>query len=95
MFPSGSQLGTVVGTMASGWLCSSSILGGWPLAFYVFGASGLVWALAWWGLVSERPEDHPGLSEAELKMLKLHQECVKGKEVKQVLEEGRKWRALR
>ncbi|XP_047469541.1 sialin-like [Penaeus chinensis] len=77
---SGSQLGTVVGTMASGWLCSSSVLGGWPLPFYVFGASGLVWALAWWCLVSERPEDHPGLSEAELKKLKLHQECVKGTE---------------
>nr|XP_027219239.1 sialin-like [Penaeus vannamei] len=77
---SGSQLGTVVGTIASGWLCSSSVLGGWPLVFYVFGASGLVWALAWWCLVSERPEDHPGLSEAELKKLKLHQECVKGTE---------------
>lgn len=90
-FLPGSQLGTVVGTIASGWLCSSSVLGGWPLVFYVFGASGLVWALAWWCLVSERPEDHPGLSEAELKKLKLHQECVKGTEVKQLLEERWRW----
>ncbi|ROT71453.1 putative sialin [Penaeus vannamei] len=78
---SGFQIGTVVGLVASGWLCSSTFLGGWPSAFYVFGACGLVWGLAWCCFVYERPEEHPGLSDADLRMLRLHQESVKGKEI--------------
>ncbi|XP_037780589.1 LOW QUALITY PROTEIN: putative inorganic phosphate cotransporter [Penaeus monodon] len=78
---SGFQIGTVVGLVASGWLCSSTFLGGWPSAFYVFGVCGLVWGLAWCCFIYERPEDHPGLSDADLRMLRLHQESVKGKEV--------------
>lgn len=37
--------------------------------------------------MAERPGGYPGLSETELKNL----ECVKGTEVKELLEERRRW----
>lgn len=84
----GFQIGTVIGLVLSGWLCSSTFLGGWPSAFYVFGVCGLVWGVAWCCFIYERPEEHPGLSDADLRRLRLHQESVKGKEVR-TLSEGR------
>ena len=38
---------------------------GWPTAFYVTGALGLLW-LAVWLVAYRRPDDHPGVSAAEL-----------------------------
>ena len=37
---------------------------GWPATFYVTGALGLVWLVAWWRLY-ENPDRHPRLSAAE------------------------------
>jgi MFS transporter, ACS family, hexuronate transporter len=37
---------------------------GWPVTFYVTGALGVFWLVAWW-LLYESPETHPRLSEAE------------------------------
>ena len=31
-------------------------LGGWPSGFYIFGASGIIWLIAWVGIVTESPE---------------------------------------
>jgi ACS family sodium-dependent inorganic phosphate cotransporter len=38
---------------------------GWPWAFYIFGAFGLVWYAAWHFLVSDSPETHPRITEEE------------------------------
>lgn len=37
----GMSIGSLVSTIVTGWLCSTNILGGWPLPFYVFGKSVL------------------------------------------------------
>lgn len=78
---SGFQLGTVVGMVFTGWLCSSTFLGGWASSFYLFGAVGVVWGVAWWALVYDRPEDHPRLSDQELDRLRYCSESLKSNEV--------------
>ena len=50
----------------SGWLCETDFLGGWPSVFYVFGGLGLVWGLAWFPLVRDKPQNHPRISQSEL-----------------------------
>ncbi|KAG8225481.1 hypothetical protein J437_LFUL004482 [Ladona fulva] len=35
--------------------------GGWPLAFYIFGALGIVWYIAWMALVSDSPATHKSI----------------------------------
>jgi ACS family sodium-dependent inorganic phosphate cotransporter len=42
---------------------------GWPWAFYAFAAVGLVWWAAWQPLAASRPEEHPRVTEAELREL--------------------------
>ena len=39
---SGAFVGTIAAFSLSGWLCSLVWLGGWPLTFYVWGASGVL-----------------------------------------------------
>ncbi|HJU42791.1 MAG TPA: MFS transporter [Vicinamibacterales bacterium] len=39
---------------------------GWRMSFVVFGAVGLVWAVAWQIWYRDRPEDHPGMTASEL-----------------------------
>jgi MFS family permease len=38
---------------------------GWRLAFVAFGATGVVWALAWYRWYRDRPADHPDVDQAE------------------------------
>ena len=45
---SGLSLGTVFSLPVTGWLVRTY---GWPSPFYLFGAIGLVWALAWFPLI--------------------------------------------
>ncbi|KAL5014023.1 hypothetical protein ScPMuIL_008293 [Solemya velum] len=61
----GAQLGTVVSMPLSGILCDSNFLGGWPSAFYVFGALGCIWFVAWMLIVHDTPADHPRISVEE------------------------------
>jgi len=39
---------------------------GWEWAFYLFGAVGIVWYIAWQRLVTTLPQNHRGISSAEL-----------------------------
>jgi len=39
---------------------------GWRASFVVFGAIGLVWAVAWHAFYRDRPSEHPGMSASEL-----------------------------
>jgi len=41
----------------------------WPHVFALFGAVGLVWALAWWMWFRDDPHDHPGVNDAERRLL--------------------------
>lgn len=61
----GVNFGTVVSLPLSGWLCSIDYMGGWPLAFYIFGVLGIVWFFFWVWLVYDTPAQHPRISSAE------------------------------
>ncbi|MBL8983595.1 MAG: MFS transporter [Gemmatimonadetes bacterium] len=50
LFSSGLSLGTVLALPLTAWIIR---VWGWPMAFYAFGALGLVWGAAWFGLVPE------------------------------------------
>ena len=63
---SGIPIGTLVALAASGYLMTSF---GWPSVFYVFGAVGIVWALAWFPTVHDDPARHPGISAQERALL--------------------------
>jgi sugar phosphate permease len=39
---------------------------GWRSTFVVFGAVGLIWALAWWIYFRDDPRAHPGVNRSEL-----------------------------
>lgn len=61
IFNSASNIGAVVCPLTVPWL---AVRFGWPAAFYITGALGLVWVVAW-VLLYDAPETHPRLSEAE------------------------------
>ncbi|KAG8179636.1 hypothetical protein JTE90_007366 [Oedothorax gibbosus] len=65
---SGAQIGTVLALPLSGLLCDSPA--GWPAVFYVFGALGCAWFVAWAALVHARPELHPRISPEELLLIR-------------------------
>ena len=57
-----SQLGPAIFLPVAGWLASQA---GWQSVFWVFGIIGMVWAVAWYFLVTDRPEQHPSVTRAE------------------------------
>ena len=60
LFTSGLSLGTLVSLPITGWLVRGY---GWPTPFYLFGAVGLVWAVAWFARVGRgrSPDVEPEL----------------------------------
>lgn len=63
---SGVPIGNVVALLSSGWLVAHY---GWPSVFYVFGALGIVWVVAWVALAYNDPLAHPRLSAEERTLL--------------------------
>ncbi|EDO45514.1 predicted protein [Nematostella vectensis] len=61
----GCQLGNIIFMPLAGVLCASEIAGGWPSVFYIFGSLGILWFVVWTLMVTEKPADHPTISEAE------------------------------
>nr|XP_053649655.1 sialin-like [Cherax quadricarinatus] len=86
---SGMQVGTVLGTVISGWLCDFDFLEGWPLAFLVFGVAGLVWCVPWFLLVRDTPKLNPWISQAELQYIQGHQDSLVTSKVKVI-----PWKAI-
>jgi ACS family glucarate transporter-like MFS transporter len=41
----------------------------WRHIFYIFGALGLVWCVAWWWWYRDRPEEKPGVNAAEIALI--------------------------
>jgi ACS family sodium-dependent inorganic phosphate cotransporter len=60
---SGMYLGTVLALLASPMIIAAF---GWPALFYISGALGLVWVLAWMLAAADRPEDSRHISCAEI-----------------------------
>lgn len=59
----GGALSILVGYPFFGWLLTVS---SWEMIFYVSGAVGVVWSLAWELLMFDTPEQHPRISVEEL-----------------------------
>lgn len=60
---SGGRLGAALAMPAVVWLIGS--LGGWQQTFWLFGAVGIVFAIAWFLLFRNTPETHFAVSETE------------------------------
>ncbi|XP_053981510.1 putative inorganic phosphate cotransporter [Hylaeus volcanicus] len=65
----GAQFGTVISMPLSGILSEYGFSGGWPSIFYVFGAVGTLWCIAFLLIVYEDPERHPHIPEDEKKYI--------------------------
>jgi len=61
VFNSASNIGAIICPLTVPFL---ALKYGWPAAFYITGALGLVW-VAVWMVVYDNPETHPGLSRSE------------------------------
>ena len=59
---SGSRLGAAFALPLVAWLIESY---GWRPTFFILGSVGIFWALAWWLLFRDDPENHPSVSQAE------------------------------
>lgn len=64
----GAPLGTVFATVVSGLLLRYSA-SGWPTVFYFFGAFSVLWFVLWMIFCYNDPQDHPFISDAEVKFL--------------------------
>jgi sugar phosphate permease len=62
----GSRLGSALTPPIVAWLILHY---GWRVPFFVFGALGLVWAIAWYGYYRDSPDEHAGVNAAELELI--------------------------
>jgi len=72
LFNAGSNFGAIVGPLAVVWLFRAV---GWQATFYITGALGFVWVVAWWWLY-DAPEKHPRVSPAEREYIRGGQPVV-------------------
>ncbi|XP_006813909.1 vesicular glutamate transporter 1-like [Saccoglossus kowalevskii] len=59
----GSYVGTFLSMPVCGLLAREV---GWPSIFYVFGGIGVLWFIAWWYFVEDKPSEHPTIGHLEL-----------------------------
>ncbi|XP_035905632.1 putative inorganic phosphate cotransporter isoform X3 [Anopheles stephensi] len=59
----GAQFGTVIMLAVSGVLASSTM--GWPSIFYISGAVGMLWSVAWFFYGSNSPAEYRGIAPEE------------------------------
>ncbi|KAG8182755.1 hypothetical protein JTE90_023393 [Oedothorax gibbosus] len=62
---SGICVGAIVGGMASGALCASDFLAGWPSVYYIFGSLGILLSLCYALFVYNSPSQHPRITDSE------------------------------
>jgi ACS family hexuronate transporter-like MFS transporter len=61
IFNSACNVGAIICPLTIPWI---AVHAGWPFAFFVTGALGLIWVVAW-VVLYDNPEMHPGLKEEE------------------------------
>src|SRR5260370_4101192 len=67
LYVSGVPFGTVVALLVSPMIVLSL---GWPSVFYISGALGAVWLVAWMIKAANDPEDCPGVGPQELAVIR-------------------------
>ncbi|KAK4873845.1 hypothetical protein RN001_013205 [Aquatica leii] len=63
----GTSFGTVISLPLTGWISGSSL--GWPFAYYLYGALGLLWTVVWLFLGKNSPKEHKKINPLELKYI--------------------------
>ncbi len=66
LITSGVPLGTVGALFLTPYIV---VYWGWPMAFYLFGALGVIWYAIWQLRVTALPEDHPTIRPEELELI--------------------------
>uniref|UniRef100_A0A7E4W365 MFS domain-containing protein n=1 Tax=Panagrellus redivivus TaxID=6233 RepID=A0A7E4W365_PANRE len=69
LYTSGTQLSASVGVVIASSLCPLTLLGGWPLIYYLDGMLGFVWVMLFFMLASDSPMDSKFLTEGEKSFL--------------------------
>src|SRR5262249_30594153 len=77
-FNAGTNVGAILCPLVAKWMFERF---GWQTTFYVTGATGLAWVVAWW-LVYDAPEKHRRLSPTELAYIRSGQPAVEEKPTK-------------
>jgi len=65
VFNAGSNVGVIVSALIVPWI---TLTYGWPTAFLVTGALGLIWLIPWF-LIYRAPQEHPKVSTQELDLI--------------------------
>lgn len=64
---SGSRLGAAFALPFVAWLISDF---GWRATFFILGGLGIIWAVAWYWLFRDNPEEHQGISDVEKEFIR-------------------------
>lgn len=93
---SGSRLGAAFALPLVAWLIDTY---GWRNSFIILGAIGIIWAVVWWLLFRDHPEDHPRLSPSEKDYIIQHrqqQQTDEGEKLsrKELLQSKNMWSAI-
>lgn len=67
----GMPVGIMIAMPSTVWLTQRW---GWQASFYVFAFVGVAWCAAWLWYGRDRPEQHPDMTQAELKMIRADQD---------------------
>ena len=74
--------GLYLGPIVGGPLTVAIVKGlGWQWSFYIYGVAGIATAILWWVYFRDRPQQHPRISEAELKHIEAGYEGVETRSV--------------
>ena len=73
--------GAIVGTLLALLITGQIIVDyGWPMAFYSFGIVGFIWAIFWFWLVKDSPNEDPRIADEERELLSSIQPDKKNKQ---------------
>ncbi|WKY07616.1 hypothetical protein Q1695_007239 [Nippostrongylus brasiliensis] len=65
----GNQLSVVIAMFATAELCQMPFMGGWPMAFHVYGVLGVLLCILWQVFVADDPAKARGITEDELQFI--------------------------
>ncbi|MDO6518250.1 MFS transporter [Zobellia uliginosa] len=82
---SGSRLGAAFALPAVAWMVNDF---GWRVTFFILGAVGVLWALAWYFLFRDTPEEHNGISKEEKEFIIASRQNKKATKTKEKIHFG-------
>ncbi|MEL7119172.1 MAG: MFS transporter [Bacteroidota bacterium] len=92
---SGSRLGAAFALPLVAYMITSF---GWRTTFIILGGVGVIWAIGWWSLFRDTPEEHPMLKEQEKDYILKTRQQVSGETAilnrKELLQSRNMWSAI-